>query len=348
MGNKVYFLNSPSTTSEMKFGEVVVEPTEHSDLYEVRHRFFYPYVLKHKVKWLHRFLLKFHLKKVFREIGSEVDVVWSFDISDTVSLRSFHNKAYKIFMPVDEPSMPDGLGAAKSANVIFSVTNEILDKYSSLNIPMLFTNHGVSSVFFKRTDYKYNTNNIKVGLSGNFLRPEIDWQTLTKIIEAHSHVEFNFYGPVFGDKTNLLEDTNAQTEQVDLSRYNNIKLHGAVASEVLSNALHDMDAFLICYDIDKDQSGGTNYHKVLEYMATGRVIISNNITTYQNQPGLIEMPVERNNTKLAELFSTVVSNLELYNSTERQQERIKYANSHTYENNIMSIENFITKAKTRP
>ena len=27
------------------------------------------------------------------------------------------------------------------------------------------------------------------------------------------------------------------------------------------------DAFLICYDVDKDQSKGTNYHKTLEFIS---------------------------------------------------------------------------------
>jgi hypothetical protein len=69
-----------------------------------------------------------------------------------------------------------------------------------------------------------------------------------------------------------------------------------------------MDAFLICYDIEKDQSGGTNYHKIMEYMCTGKVIIGNNITTYKNKPELVQMVNERdNNRELPALFDHVIS-----------------------------------------
>ena len=101
-----------------------------------------------------------------------------------------------------------------------------------------------------------------------------------------------------------------------------------------------MDCFLICYDIEKDQSKGTNYHKVLEYLAAGKVIVSNNITTYAGT-GLVEMPQERHNQNLPHLFGQVIKNLEVHNRSEKQQERIAYAREHTYLNNVRTIEHFI-------
>lgn len=346
LGNQVYFLNSPTQTQEMKPGEIVVSATQFENLHQISHKFFYPYLFKFKAKPLHRLLLKWHLKNVINKIGGKVDIVWSFDISDTVSMRSFPSSCYKIFMPVDEPSYPDGIAAAKTADVIFSVTNEILDKYSQFNVPKLFTNHGVSSLFIKKTEYVINEGQLKIGLSGNFLRPDLDWTTLLKIIDSNSNVEFSFWGPMAGDNTNLLDKKYAdQNEYPDVKSYANVKAYGTVSPEELAQDLYEMDGFLICYDIEKDQSGGTNYHKVLEYMATGRVIISNNITTYADTEGLVEMPVERNNEKLPELFSHVINNIRDYNSEEKQVQRMRYASSHTYEGNILTIENFITETE---
>ena len=52
----------------------------------------------------------------------------------------------------------------------------------------------------------------------------------------------------------------------------------------------------------------------MEYLSTGKVIISNNITTYQNI-NLIEMTNSRqNNDDLPQLFKTVINNLEIYNN----------------------------------
>ncbi len=345
LGNEVYFLNSPSQSGDLKSGEVIIESTQYEHLHQIKHKLFYPYIIKYKAKWLHRLLLKTHINKIISKIGKRIDVVWSFDISDTISLRSFPASCYKIFMPVDEPAIPTGVDAATSANVIFSVTNEILQKYNKFDTPKLFTNHGVSDIFLKDTGYTCDEQNIQIGLSGNFFRPDIDWPTLLKIIDENPTVTFNFWGAVAGQKTNMIGDAySGEANHPDVSNKKNVILHGSVPPSKLAEELHKMDGFLICYDIDKDQSGGTNYHKVLEYMATGRVIVSNNITTYNDTDGFIEMPTERNNSKLAALFSNVVSNIAEYNSADRQAKRLQYASNHTYEGNITRIEEFIAQA----
>jgi hypothetical protein len=108
---------------------------------------------------------------------------------------------------------------------------------------------------------------------------------------------------------------------------------------ILAKRLNRMDAFLICYDVEKDQSKGTNYHKVMEYLSTGKVIISNNITTYQEMPGLISMVSERqHNNNLPILFREVISNLDKYNSPVAMKQRKEFAAENTYEKQLSYIE----------
>jgi hypothetical protein len=103
-----------------------------------------------------------------------------------------------------------------------------------------------------------------------------------------------------------------------------------------------MDAFLICYDILKDQCHGTNYHKVMEYLSTGKVIVSNNITTYSTLPNLIEMTASRTqNNDLPTLFKQVVSNLQHYNQPNFIKLRQEFALSNLYSNKIGEIEKII-------
>lgn len=344
-GNKVYFLNSPEKAGPFKPGEISVEETGIENVSVVRHRFFYPYIIKHKAKNLHAFLLKYHLKKIISKIGGKVDIVWSFDVSNTIPLVSFPAKPFKLFMPVDEPAMPGGDVGAKGAQVMFSVTTEILDKYKNYDVPKFFLNHGVLERFISSGPV-YNSQGIKqVGISGNFLRADVDWAALTEMITNHPDVIFNFWG-AFDLQSSNLSDTSsmASNPQKDiLSKLNNVKIHGVVDSNALSDGLKKMDCCLICYDIDKDPSGGTNYHKILEYMATGKVIVANNTTTYEHQHDLIEMPKERNNKSLPALFDKVITQLDYYNSKERQELRIAYAKKHTYANNIKRIEDFINE-----
>ncbi len=343
-GNKVFFLNSPEKSGPVKSGGVIIEPSGYDNLRVIRHRFFYPYIIKHKFKSLHNILLKYHVSNVLKKIGTKVDIVWSFDVSDTISLKAFPHSMFKIFMPVDEPKMPEGANGAETADVLLSVTNEIISKYDAHHLPAMFVNHGVSETFMGDDASTLGNKQVQVGLSGNFLRPDIDWETLKKIVTANPDVIFNFWG-AYDDKNANLSDagtTTVNTPKSILGDMPNAMFHGAVSPNELAEHLKQMDCFLICYDIVKDQSGGTNYHKVLEYIATGKVIVANNITTYASLPDLVVMPEERNNNKLPALFTTVINDLGAYNSTDRRKKRITYARQHTYANNINRIEEFIT------
>lgn len=340
MGNTVYFMNAPEKGDSLRNGEVKIEASGTDNLYVVRHKFFYPYVLKFKAPTIHAFLLKFHIRKIYKAIARPIDIIWSFDVSDTIHLRSFPQDCLKIFMPVDNPVDPK---PEKRADVMFSVTKEILDMYRC-NTPKMFVNHGVADYFINdeiRTEFHVP---VQVGISGNFLRPDIDWDCLLQIITVHNDIVFNFWGAFEMKDGNLSANTNpaVQLYKSKLAGLPNVTLHGVVDAHTLARELKRMDAFLICYDIDKDQSKGTNYHKVLEYLAAGKVIVSNNITTYEGT-GLIEMPGERNNSNLPALFADVIKRLDIYNSADRQKARIAYATAHTYRNNIRSMENFISQ-----
>jgi hypothetical protein len=119
----------------------------------------------------------------------------------------------------------------------------------------------------------------------------------------------------------------------------NVELHGILNATELAIAYQQMDAFLICYDIQKDQSKGTNYHKVIEFLSTGKVIISNNVSTYKNLNNLLVMCESRlNNNELPSLFSNVIDNLKHYNSPYNMQYRRDFSLTNSYVSQIFRIE----------
>ena len=119
---------------------------------------------------------------------------------------------------------------------------------------------------------------------------------------------------------------------------------GVVRTEQLAAELIKMDALMICYDINLDQSRGTNYHKVMEYLSTGKVTISNNITTYKEYPDLICMVQERTNNKfLPELFKKTMGNLDWWNSDELQTKRRQFALDNTYTKQLERIEAHLSR-----
>ena len=347
-GNEVYYINGPDQENKLKPGEIIITPTEITGLYLLEHRLFYPYIIKFKAQSLHHYLMRIHINNILKKINKKEGIVWSFDISNTIPLKCFPQSFTKIFMPVDEPLQPIAIKSAKGAQIMFSVTEEILNKYAEYPIPKHFINHGVAEFFFSSDGVSVQNNPIHIGLSGNMLRPEIDHETLLKIIEGNPNIIFDMWGTVNPSNSNLVALKYANKNSLNfvnkLSSLKNVNLHGQLKPEKLAKELQTVDGFLICYDIQKDQSRGTNYHKVLEYLATGKVVVSNNISTYTKIPGLIEMVESRiNNEELPRLFSNVISNISCYNSLEKQQQRINFAKNMTYKNQIEKINFFINK-----
>lgn len=343
-GNKVYFLNPPNDPTPAE--RVLVKPSGiHENLFIVENKLFFPYNLKFHALPLFHWLMKQQVKMICKHIPGNIDIVWSFDIGFTYPLYFFPAGALKIFHPVDEPSSPEAIKAAKGAAIIFSVTNEILDKYQHLSVPRHFINHGISEEFLHPiTAGKRATGTIHAGFSGNLLRNDLDAGTLLTIVQENPSIQFEFWG------TYRVKDSNiggsGDTAQLHfiqaLQQCPNVTLHGPVGVKDLAGNLGNMDMFLICYDVQKDQSKGTNYHKIMEYISTGKVIVSNNVTTYRDKPELVQMIAERNdNNGLPLLFKKIAGSLAVYNDITLQEKRIAFAKDNTYARQVERIEDYL-------
>ena len=344
LGNKVYFINSPDQKSKLKPGQIIIKETNHNGLFIVSHRFFFPYFIRFKSKFIFDKLITIHINNIIKKIGQPIDIVWSFDIANAIPLKNFPASYKKIFMPVDEPTNQKAIKAAESADIILSVTNEIIAKYADYNVPKYFINHGVADIFINKNINTQTNDPIRVGLSGNFLRPEIDRKILLQIVRSNSGIIFECWGAVSYKNSNLSPDEDLDTVNFikELTSAPNVIAHGVLSPSVLSERLKEVDLFLICYDIKKDQSKGTNYHKILEYLGAGKVVVSNNVTTYQSFPGLLEMSKSReNNNELPGIFDQVIHYIKMYNAVEQQQKRINFANQYTYSSQIAKIESLL-------
>jgi len=346
-GNRVFFLNPPEQAGK-KIGISVNPSGVHSDLFLIEHSLPFSYKIKFHAMPVFHWLMRFHIKRIIKKIPAAIDIVWSFEMGNLYPFRFFPESTYKIFHPVDEPLNRAAIESAKDAQIIFSVTREILDKYKSYALPSHFINHGLSENFLTCNAPVFGMQGeIKIGFSGNLIRNDIDREILLKIIIENPSKIFNFWGAYnfwqsnIGGAADL--DTLAFVEL--LKSQKNVQLFGAVPSEKLAGAMQNMDAFLICYDVTKDQSKGTNYHKVMEFISTGKVTVSNNITTYGNQPNLVQMVSERTHNKLLpELFKQVTDNLDIYNSRPLQEQRQNFAKDNTYSKQVERIEELIYEA----
>lgn len=347
-GNKLYFLNPPQISSELKRGEVVLTPSGvNPSLFLIQHRLAFPYTLKYHFGYAFHALMKFHIQKIMAALPVKPDIIWSFDLGNLYPFVFFPKSTFKIFHPVDEPRNTTALNAAIGSDVIFSVTTEILEKYSSIDVPRYFINHGISSAFADIDAAYVPKETIDIGLAGNLLRNDIDWPSLLQIVHDNEQAIFHFWGCYVPAESNIGASHEVMPFIDVLRKLDNVKLHGVVTPERLAHEIAFMDVFLICYDIMKDQSRGTNYHKVMEFLSSGRVIVSNNITAYQSSE-LIEMCKRRdNNEELPALFKKVIANLSIYNSRPLMDKRIAYAKDNTYQRQLDRIASHLENIKSK-
>lgn len=340
-GNKVYFLNPP--TSE----NFNIRPiAEQDNLYLINYCTFFPIKLRFRFRKVYDILMAIQVKKLINAIGHKIDIVWCFEPNLYANLNWF-KADLKIYHPVDELFYDFQHKVGKNADFIFSVTHEILSNFKDFETKKKHIHHGISAAFAKQALAALNNTSIKstttIGYVGNLLRPDIDTVILQQVINENPTINFRFWGSYQSKQSNIGENNANKNFISFLQQQNNVILEGVVHPDELAEYIQQVDAFLICYDVQKDQSKGTNYHKIMEYLSTGKVVISNNVTTFQRHPELLIMVQERtHNKKLPVLFKKVLSNLKNHNSEEQMKARIDFALEHTYSNNINLIENVIT------
>jgi len=341
MGNRVYFLNPPEQHSKKRPGQIdISRSSTHHNLLLIEHALNFPFILKFHAKKLFHLLMRFHVKNILDKIESPVDIVWSFDQGNLFPFRFFGEKPFKIFQPVDEPADKEAIKAAEGAQLIISVTREILSKYKDFSQPRHLVNHGIGEDFLLPVATGARQKNIHVGLSGNLLREDIDREILLKIIAQNPDIVFECWG------TYAIADSTSKNKAALLFIHKlqqlGVLLHGPTGSQQLACELRRMDAFLICYDVQKDQSKGTNYHKIMEFLSIGKVIIANNVSSYYDKPELVQMIKSRaNNDALPRFFKKITQNLDYYNSPGLQEQRRKFAVANTYVNQVGRIQEII-------
>lgn len=339
-GNQVFFINHPDRKRTLGRGSIQIASTNIPNLSVIHHRFLYPFFLKFKAAPLYYVFTFLHIKRILRKIKLSPDIVWSFDTSNTLPLQYFPNKSLKVFMPVDGPFWhEDELKSSNTADIIISVTQEILSRYNGMGKPLFMINHGVAAEFFMNHSENMPNGHIRIGYSGSLLRDDLGTDALLAIIRKHANITFEFWGEYDSGRSNIHLPQNIPGRIIEfidnLKLLPNVILHGSVSPLSLANGLNRMDAFIVCYNRDC-----MNSHKLLEYLAIGKVIISTPVSYYLNS-GLVEMTESIEADAYMTKFENVVANLHLHNSKQSCEKRRAYALTHSYESNVIKIGGFI-------
>jgi hypothetical protein len=370
MGNKVYFVNPPvdppakePATSSAKalpipsakalatvIGNEVSGNLVIIDTRTIKGSLFF----RHKLFFIYRRLSKRYASAIKKIVAAPIDELWCFNPHIYVDLRNFGAKK-TILLIYDFYKGKHVFRSAETADGIITISRLILDHYQYTRPPKLLLQHGLGKHFadlaaarLKDQDFRIAGNGkIRIGYMGNLLRAGMNTEIATKIIRDNQDKEFHFWGP------GSLHDNNVNGAGGDippgllefiewLKQQGNVFLRGVRDQGSLSRELAEMDAFLFLYSPRKEMNAASNSHKLLEYLSTGKAIISTHVSNYADTD-LLVMCGQEEEEKLPELFNKVINDLPLYNDMEKQKNRIAFALDNTYARQVERIQHFISR-----
>ena len=342
-GNLIYFLEPPLMDGNSFVSKE--ELTEYPGITLIKYKAFFNLNVRFHVRFLFDLLMHFQVKKLLNSINDEIDIVWSFDTNLYASLSWFGAKI-KIYHVVDPVKFKYQRALGNTAHLIIGVSEKILRSFSEVKVPKYFINHGITGAYFQlaknllEAGIPYEPEKtIRVGYIGNLLRGPFNYPVFQEIITNHPTHHFHFWG---NDQVKNDSSVESISFMKFLKAQGNVFLHGLKKPEELVEDLRCMDAFLLAYLFIEGESDQSNSHKILEYLSTGKVVISSFVETYKGMEPLICMTAENKDNELPSLFDKIIDQLAWVNSHLHQEKRIKLALENNYSNHINKIENLIT------
>ncbi len=336
-GHQVYFLEPPDESVK----GVALTPTDHSGITRVR----YPEPGYGRVRFharsLYNWFEKFLIRKIKEAIGTELDLVWSFEPNRFNRLREFGGKKV-IYHPVDSLGESFQLLPARQADQVYTVSKTILAPFLGKATPAALMPHGVArpfAVLAERTsDWVRPTGALKVGFAGNLSRPIVARSVLLGLMKSHPEVEFHFWG-----QSELPTDSDLETSAFvnELKLLPNCRLRGIQNTRVLAADFAEIDAFLLAYRPDPNEKDFdfSNSHKILEYLSTGRVTLSSPLSEYEGRERDFMLFAEGNTQESFEKqFKFLLSNLSHLNGPELAKLRRECALQNRYETHWAMID----------
>lgn len=314
LGATVYFLEPPIHSG---FGKKLLRRKIQDNLYAIR--IILPGIgrLKFHIPRLYFFFLEKGIKRLIRMLGP-FDIVWNFDNGNYFKWPGKFGDAIKIFHPVDKVN---SFWNIQDYDIVFSVSEEILNSVN--HTQKFFVQHGLSRDFTNiQTDVTSDNKGSgrRVGYMGNILHPSFNLNWFKRLTSDLPQMEFNVWGTSGHSDSQLFEIRNRE----------NVIFHGVLTGKELFENLRQMDALLLMYK-ESTIYKMDNSHKLIEYLSTGRPVISTPLSYYKNLD-LFSQSMEYGQYK-----QHLLDALDL-DPGYTNMKGVEYALEHTYTKQIQRIE----------
>jgi hypothetical protein len=342
---RVYFIEPP----QLSYTGIEIKPcADHSMISIVN----YKPVFRGKrflPSFLYSFLLKQQVKALLKKIDAKPDVVWSFQGYLFQNLQWF-GAPVNIFFAADQFYYDELPSEVYSATLSLAVSDTIYERIKQSNRPVYMIGHGLQRGFVKAAEELVNNEipfsvnkKIVAGYTGNLRMEALDRKTMMQVIEQNPEVYFIFWGSYKKNDLNLggvnSKEANAFISFLESST--NVELRGVVSSEQLQEQMKEANLFWLCWKIGvKSFWDGSNSHKILEYLSTGRPVVAHHVSSYKNTDLLYMLPVKEN-TDYANLFQQTVSSVKKGEALTSIQNRLKVAIEGSYKKKLQQIEELL-------
>ncbi len=335
LGYNIYFLNPPNKNDKPVIE--ITKPYENKNLFVVAASFSDNLFLRYHANIIYAVLVKAWIKRVLKKLPA-IDIVWCFETNIFRDLSIF-KKSKRIFHVVD-PVNEKLTGVAKTADLTVCISNRILKQFDGMQVKKIFINHALSAIAIQQSKAIDLTNyrppaRPRVGYIGNLSRAIIDTRVIQAIVLDNPAIDFHFWGP--GTESNLGGETLILIES--LQHLKNVFFHPPIPSAELIDTIRDMDIFLLAYKNIEGVYDGSNSHKLLEYLATGKVVVATYIDQYSAATfySLLQMSRDGENDKLPAVFKSVAGDIAFWNTSDNMQKRRDFATGQSYTTNATRI-----------
>jgi glycosyltransferase involved in cell wall biosynthesis len=337
LARQVFFLEPPGGT---RAPVSIVPVTGLNNLSLVRHRRLALASLRFHARAAYDLLMRSRIRRI-RKVLPPLDLVWCFEVNLFTDLRRFGARKV-VYHPVDPISYRYQIEPARTADLVLSVSEQILANFRHLPVPTKIINHGLATDFAQATSAHQKTPSepVRFGYCGTLLRRQIDHDAIMRIIRKHRDVKFIFWGAYEVRDSNLLRgkpEENVERFVKFLAAAPNVELRGVVPPAQLASEMQEMDGFLLAYNADDLETDNSNSHKILEYLSTGKVVVAYPISHYRNRPDLIHCGTSATTEAFVETFDETLQNLTNHNSLPAQRSRRNFALEQTYEQQLERI-----------
>ena len=348
LGANIFYLNPPSRSflGFMKTTEIF------ENFKVIDFQLHIPGRIKKYFPRLYYYYMSLIVKRISALAKNDIflSIDFSRDLPFSLTKTNYFNAKHKIFFPVDNPHIDYINNSKNISDMYFSVSELALNMINKGNIYHYCLGHSVSSDFFSNDIIinKYNSGSVNIGYVGNLFMDNIDYDTIIKLVKENKGVNFHFIGPseVRSQNNNLgIQQDNIKNIRI-LKAQNNTIFHGVLYKEKLIEFLRELDAMFLCYyEFGTHSAGPFNSHKILEFLALGKVVISNYFEDYNlYNNDLIFMP-KKNHTSAQYIkkFNHVVKDLHKFNKEFLMKKRSDFARKRTYEIRTKTLLNKIIK-----